>query len=384
LQKSTVSIAKCKHYDISELGASLKSLLDPLGGIGAFVKPGDKVLLKLNLLRCAEPGKAITTHPAFIEAVINIVRDAGGTPSLGDSPGGPNKPKQIEKALEACGIAALCERTGTEFILFDDETTKLKSPEGKLYTSFTVGKAVEDADVVISLPKLKTHGFMRFTGAVKVLFGVIPGLEKAQFHLKVPERLDFADMLLDIYLAVKPSLSIMDAVVGMEGEGPSGGTPRHIGTLLASGDAIAMDFIASKIIGFDPLDVYTNRAAVYRGLIGGMEGIEVVGTPLSEVKVEDFKAPTSDLADKMPARLVKLLKNIATAKPYLESPLSCTRCATCKQSCPNDAIELDHKQAIFDYDKCIRCYCCEELCPELAIKRKNHWAVSLVKSFSGK
>lgn len=384
MQKSVVSVVKCQHYDISKLGASLKNLLDPLGGMETFVKPGDKVLLKLNLLRSAEPAKAITTHPAFIEAVINTVRDAGGIPSLGDSPGGPNKPKQVAKALETCGIAALCERSGTEFVLFDDETTKIKNPEGKLYTSFTVGKAVNDADVIIGLPKLKTHGFMRFTGAVKVLFGVIPGLEKAQFHLKVPERLDFADMLLDIYLAVKPSLSIMDAVTGMEGEGPAGGTPRHIGALLASSNAIAMDFIASRIIGFDPLDVYTNRAAIYRGLIDGMEGIKVVGTPLSKVQVKDFKAPTSDLADKMPASLVKFLKNLATAKPYLESPLLCTRCATCKQGCPNDAIEIDQKQAKFDYDQCIRCYCCEELCPELAIKRKTHWVASLVKSFSRK
>jgi len=381
--KRSVSISRCSSYKKTVVAESLREVLEPLGGIKAFVKPGDNVLIKINLLRNSEPDKAVTTHPSLVEALIEEIRSAGGIPSVGDSPGGPNTPKMVKKIVETTGLDDACGRTGTDLIIFDRDTVKIKCPDGKLYTSFTVGKAVRDADVIISLPKLKTHGFMKLTGAVKVLFGVIPGMEKIQYHLKVPDRMDFADMLLDIYLAVKPSLSIMDAVVAMEGDGPSGGEPRQVGALLASTDSIALDFIASRIIGFDPLDVYTNRAAVNRGLISGMEEVEVAGLPLSKILVKDFKAPTGDLSDKMPAGLVKFLKDLTTSKPYLALPGSCSGCGTCAQSCPGDAIDIKRKHPQFDYGKCIRCYCCEELCPELVIKRKNHWAVRPFLRFFG-
>ncbi len=368
-----VSISNCKTYDKDEVDKALFQVLEPLGGIKTYVKPGDKVLLKVNLLRSSEPDKAVTTHPALIEAVIASVREAGGIPIVGDSPGGPNTPKMIKKILETTQLGDLCKQTETDLVIFDRDIVRVKCPEGKLYTSLTIGRAVRDADVVITLPKLKTHSFMKFTGAVKVLFGVIPGMEKMQYHLKVPDRMDFADMLLDIYLAVKPVLSIMDAVVGMEGEGPSGGDPKHIGALLAATDSVALDFIASALIGLDPLEVYTNRAAVARGLINGMDAIEVAGIPLADIIMKDFKTPEGELSDRMPGWLVKSLKGIATSKPYLALPNLCTGCGTCKQSCPGKAIVIKDKRPQFDYDKCIRCYCCEELCLELAIKRKNHW-----------
>jgi uncharacterized protein (DUF362 family)/Pyruvate/2-oxoacid:ferredoxin oxidoreductase delta subunit len=380
-ENPVVSISKCDTYDKEKVDRALGQVLEPLGGITSFVKPGDNVLLKVNLLRSADPDKAVTTHPALIEAVISAVRGAGGVPTVGDSPGGPNTPKMVKKLLETTKIGDLCKQTGTDLVIFDRDIVRVKCPDGKLYTSLTIGRAVHDADVVITLPKLKTHSFMRFTGAVKVLFGVIPGMEKMQYHLKVPDRMDFADMLLDIYLAVKPSLSIMDAVVGMEGEGPSGGDPKHVGALLAARDSVALDFAASTIVGFDPLEVYTNRAAVNRGLITGMDGIEIAGVPISDILLNDFKIPAAELSDKMPGWLVKSLKNIATSRPYLAFPHQCTGCGTCKQSCPNKAIAIKDKHPQFDYNKCIRCYCCEELCPELAVKRKNHWmARPFVKS----
>ncbi|MCL6471861.1 MAG: DUF362 domain-containing protein [Firmicutes bacterium] len=381
MSKAIVSIAKCSHYKLQEIAEALKALLEPFGGLEYFVRPQDKVLIKINLLRSATPDKAVTTHPVVAEAVISAVKDLGATPIIGDSPGGTNTPRQIKNIVEATGIADVCRRTETELVIFDRDPVRIKSPEGKLYTSFTVGRIVRDADVIITLPKLKTHGFMKFTGAVKILFGVIPGMEKAQYHLKVPDRMDFADMLLDIYLAVKPTLSIMDAVVGMEGEGPSGGEPRHIGVLLAATNAIAMDFVASKIIGFDPLDVYTNRAAVYRGLIAGLDEISIRGLQIQDIILNDFKAPSSDLADKIPPRLVKFMKNLVTAKPFLAAPEACTGCGICKQNCPSKAITISNKRPHFDFDKCIRCYCCEELCAELAIKRKNHWLASLLANY---
>jgi uncharacterized protein (DUF362 family)/Pyruvate/2-oxoacid:ferredoxin oxidoreductase delta subunit len=380
--KSIVSIARCNEYDLSKVSKSLTEVLEPIGGINAFVKPGNTVLIKINLLRGCEPDKAVTTHPTVIEAVIRAVQEAGGTPVAGDSPGGPNMQRQIDKLVQVTGVKEVCDRTGAEFVLFDRDTTTIKSPEAKLFTSFTTGHIVSEADVIITLPKLKTHGLMKFTGAVKVLFGVIPGLEKAQFHLKVPDRMDFADMLLDIYLAVKPALSIMDGVIAMEGDGPSGGDPKHIGALFASTDSIALDCVASSVIGFNPLDVYTNKAAVVRGLIANIDDIEITGAPLAEIIDPDFKHPKGELADeKAPGWLVGSLKSLATSMPYLAIPDICSGCGTCKQSCPAGAITYVDKKPTFDYDKCIRCYCCEELCPEVAIKRKNHW---LVRPFVGK
>lgn len=380
MQKTKVSVSKCNSYGALEVARSLQDVLEPIGGIGAFVRPGDKVLLKINLLRNSSPDDAVTTHPALIEAVINAVKKAGGVPVVGDSPGGPNTPKLVNKMIATTGVGEVCERTGAEFVVFDRDIVKINRTEGKLYASFNVGRIVRDADVVISLPKLKTHGFMKLTGAVKVLFGVIPGMEKAQFHLKVPDRMDFADMLLDIYLAVKPALSIMDAVVGMEGNGPSGGEPKLIGALIASTDAVALDFIASEIIGFDPLDVYTNRAALERGLTSGMDGIGVIGVPVLEISPKSFTPPTSDLSDRIPRMLVRFLKDIATSRPYLAAPAKCTGCGTCKQTCPSSAITIVGKRPQFNYAECIRCYCCEELCQELAIERKNHWAVKAIMS----
>ncbi|HCG99694.1 MAG TPA: hypothetical protein DE036_07895, partial [Actinobacteria bacterium] len=189
MAKSVVSIAQCSNYETDTITRSLHDVLAPLGGIEAFVKPGDTVLLKVNLLRSAAPDKAVTTHPALVEATINAVRAAGGVPIVGDSPGGPNSASMVKKIVETTELGAVCARTGTELVIFDTDTVRIKSTNGKLYTSFNVGRIVRDADVVIGMPKLKTHGFQRLTGAVKVFFGVIPGLEKAQFHLKVPGRM---------------------------------------------------------------------------------------------------------------------------------------------------------------------------------------------------
>ncbi|MDP2210950.1 MAG: DUF362 domain-containing protein [Candidatus Aquicultor sp.] len=375
MAKSVVSIAHCNNYEADTITHSLQDVLGPLGGIESFVKPSDSVLLKVNLLRSATPDKAVTTHPALVEATIKAVRAAGGIPIVGDSPGGPNSASMVKKIIETTELGEVCARTGTELVIFDADTVRIKSTAGKLYTSFNVGRVVRDADVIIGMPKLKTHGFQRFTGAVKVFFGVIPGLEKAQYHLKVPGRMDFAEMLLDVYLAVKPHLSIMDAVVAMEGDGPAGGTPRYVGALMASTDAVAMDFVASAAIGIEPLDVYTNLAARDRGLLGGMDDIEIIGAQLADIRIGDFKFATGDMADRIPGRFLEFFKDLATSKPYLAAVETCTGCATCEQSCPSDAIDFSAGKPRFDYSACIRCYCCEELCPELAVKRKNHWIV---------
>ena len=368
---SNVSICRCASYDQAEIQAALHAALSPLGGMAAFVSPGQKVLLKVNLLSRALPERAVTTHPEVVRAVIRAARGCGGTVTVGDSPGGPNTPGMWRHISEDSGIGAVCAEEGVLLVLFDDDCVRAEAPAGSLYGAFTLGRAVTETDVLITLPKFKTHGFMMFTGAVKNLFGCIPGLDKAQYHLKVPDRDDFGDMLVDLMLACKPALAIMDAVVGMEGEGPAGGTPRQVGALIASADSVALDVVASSMAGLDPMEVYSNKAAARRGLgPASIDGVEISGTDWHELAPDGFALPLRDLSAMMPPWLGKRLRGWTTARPVLDRPDDCTKCKRCQESCPVGAIEVGAAGPAFDHATCIRCYCCQELCPPQAIGLK--------------
>lgn len=368
-----VALRRCADYDPETLGTAMGALLDDLGGIRGFVSSGDGVALKVNVLKRAAPEKAVTTHPEVLAEVIRRVREAGGRPTVVESPGGHNTKLSVRQALAESGIGAVCESLKVPFVLLDDDVVEVEAPPGGKYRKLRVGRAIVEADKVVSLPRLKTHAFQKLTCAVKLLFGAVPGLLKAQFHLKVPDRLDFGHMLIDVCQAIAPTLAIVDAVVAMEGEGPSSGSPRHVGALLAGADHIAVDVVASRLIGMDPLAVYSTRAAMQRGLLSDPDDILVVGDPLDELIVSDFVHPLADVADRLPPRLVSSLKDVTTAQPFLERASDCTGCATCTKECPVDAISMVDKRPTFDYDACIRCYCCQELCPEAALGRRNHW-----------
>lgn len=376
---STVSVSRCDSYDRDAVESAIDAALSPLGGMAAFVSPGQSVFIKANLLAKAEPGRAVTTHPEVVRALIRSVRSCGGTPRVGDSPGGPNTPAMWARVVETCGIAQVCAEEGVEVVLLDDETVRVPNPSGDLYGAFTLGKAIVDTDVLITVPKFKTHGFMMFTGAVKNLFGCIPGLEKAQYHLKVPDRDDFGSMLVDLMLACRPTLAVMDAVVGMEGEGPAGGTPRHVGAIIASADSVALDVVASAMAGLDPLEVYTTKAAARRGIgPGRIDEIDVVGADWRSLAPDGFALPARDLSAMMPAWLGRRLRGWTTSRPFLEHAASCTGCKRCLESCPVDAISFPEGTPRFDHDRCIRCYCCQELCPPQAIGLKAPLLAKLV------
>jgi uncharacterized protein (DUF362 family)/NAD-dependent dihydropyrimidine dehydrogenase PreA subunit len=367
----TVATARCADYEPNTVSTALDAVLSPLGGMAAFVVPGQRVLLKVNLLSKASPERAVTTHPEVVRALIGSVRGVGGIPFVGDSPGGPNTPGQVRRLWEQTGIGAVCAEENADLVLFDDDCVRVGNEGASLYGAFTLGRAVVDADVIISVPKLKTHGFMMFTGAVKNLFGCIPGLEKAQYHLKVPDRYDFASMLVDLMLTCRPALAIMDAVVGMEGGGPAGGEPRQIGALIASVDCLALDMVASAIAGLDPMEVYSNRSGAWRGLCPStVDDIAVLGVDWRELAPADFKVPARDVSVRMPAWLGRRLRGWTTARPYLEAAARCTRCAQCEQVCPVGAIRVGTSGPAFDHDVCIRCYCCQELCPTQVIGLK--------------
>jgi len=229
-------------------------------------------------------------------------------------------------------------------------------------------KVWQEADVTIALPKLKTHGLTTITGATKILFGLVPGLTKSGYHSKLADLDRFCDMLLDIVACVRPALFVMDGVLGIEGNGPSlRGSPRHVGVLLASQDAVALDAVVCQIIGLDPDRLPLFRAAQRRGW--WPVEVTVAGTPVAEVSVPDFRLPDTTRAATRPAGrgwLSQLATRALVPRPVPQREL-CTACRTCVRICPRQAITIVDQLAVVDDERCIRCYCCHELCPEAAI-----------------
>lgn len=373
-----VSVVRCRDYDPGRVESALRKSLNLLGGISQFVKPGQRVCLKVNLLAAARPERAVTTHPAVIEGMVNLVRGAGGEPFIADSPGAgiPYTQGGLRRVYRETGLLDLAERAAVE-LNWDTTAVQIAVPGGRMVKRLDVIKPVLDADQVIAIPKLKTHVFTTFTGATKILFGVVPGLAKPGYHAKLADSDRFAEMLLDIVAYIRPALFVMDGVLGMQGDGPgSHGEARHVGLLLASPHAAALDVVACRAIGVHPSQVPMLRAAKQRGWWDGSpQGISVLGDRIEEVSIRDFRLPQTSLSTK--DGLVSMSLPLKALHPLFKSTLTprvvpqrakCTACRTCVRSCPQEAISIADMLAVVDDSKCIRCYCCHELCPESAIK----------------
>jgi len=365
-----VVIKYCPQYT-ADLLVTLREGIDEIGGMQRFVAPGQRVFLKVNLLMKKSPEEAVTTHPAVVEAVVRLVQEAGGIPIIGDSPGGPYTVKALQGIYARSGLQEVAERTGA--ILNENvEQATVSYPQGKVAKSLTVTQSILDADVIIPISKLKTHAMMTFTGAVKVLFGVIPGFIKAEYHLKLANVDDFGNLLVDICEWVKPSLSIMDGIVGMEGDGPSSGKPRNIGALLVSTDPYALDVAACDLIGLNPQYVPTIRAAKQRGLAAAIQDIMIKGDNRAIWNIQNFAFPKSialNFLDHLPIPkpinqfIVKQVRPLPSFNPEM-----CIGCGDCIENCPPNAIVFDQKRKPqVDLQACIRCFCCQELCPQKAV-----------------
>ncbi len=370
-----VSVVSCGQYKQEEVNRAVGQALDLIGGMGRFVKPGQRVLLKVNALTPKPPEAAVTTHPAVIKAVAGEVKKAGGTVLIGDSSGGMIAGQApTRQTFQVAGIARAAEECGAELVNFDISGVTAVRSDGPVKT-LHIARPVLEADVVISLPKLKTHSAAVFTGAVKNMFGSIPGHRKSEYHRIAPRLSDFAEVLVDIYAATKPGLAVMDGIVGMEGNGPSAGSPRKIGVILASEDCVAVDSVASLIIGLEPFKVYTTSIAHSRGLgQGDPARIEPVGEPLAKVAVQDFDLPSNALLETMPGFLVRGFLGMLRARPEINAR-ACAGCRFCVESCPVQAMEMSREVPRIDYNKCISCLCCQELCPQKAVEMKqvNPW-----------
>jgi uncharacterized protein (DUF362 family)/Pyruvate/2-oxoacid:ferredoxin oxidoreductase delta subunit len=386
----TVYVAECPSYEYSE--DKLTALFKMMGGLEQFVAPGARVALKANLLIPASPERAATTHPAVVAAVASITKRTGALPFIVDSPGSGYQHLEatLRRLYRVCGMRRAAQEANVE-LNFDTTYAEVSFPQGELTQRFEIISPILKADAVFNLCKLKTHLFAGLTGAVKNCFGVIPGLFKPGYHAKLQDVHRFADMLLDLNAYLAPRLSIMDAVVGMEGDGPSNGTPRHVGLLLTATNPLALDVVAAEIIGLDRRDNPVLAAAERRGLLPNrIEHVNLVGANLADLRIPDFKVPATTggigfvtLPRWQTTLLKPLCKEGTTLRPQVIKS-KCIACGACRDACPVTAIGItDDQTAHIDHGTCIRCYCCHEMCPQGAIRLRSSLLYRVLKSYVG-
>ncbi len=384
---SPVVMTPCASYDDATVKAALEAVLAPIGGLD-WVRPGMAVGIKANLVSAMKPEECATTHPSLLCALTEMLRSRGAQVIIGDSPGGVYTAAFVNHVYSASGMTA-CEAEGAR-LNRDFGTADTTFPEAQVLKSFTYTAWLDSCDAIIDFCKLKSHGMMGMSAAAKNLFGVIPGTMKPEYHFRFPNMSDFAHMLVDIndYFAEKVKLCLVDAVEGMEGNGPTKGTPRHIGLLLASHSPHTVDAICAELIGLTEDAVPTLLAARERGLLPETVHLLTVGTAENRQTADDFAVKDFEhvavrhghlFASK--GKLVsKVLGKLLTSRPKLKAS-ECVGCAKCANICPAKAITMQDKKAVIDRNACIRCFCCQEFCPTGAMKVHRTWiAQMLVKS----
>ena len=369
-----VSIINCGQYDETLVRQAVTRAVDSLGGWSAFVQPGDLVLLKPNMIGPRSPEQAATTHPVVVKAIVQILQELGCTVWIGDSAGGAiGGLAPTAQAFTACGYTQVAAETGALLKNFDAAGTfPVTSKVITFRKGYHLAAPPFEADVVINLPKLKTHSAALYTGALKNLFGLVPGLFKAEFHRQAPTNEEFAKVIADINLNTPVQLTIMDAIVGMEGAGPTAGTPREVGLVLASTDRVALDVIAARLIGLDPQAVPIINIAGQQGL-GELaaEKITIVGDYQEQPRLDGYRLPPGRNYN---PRLAKFFLNVVVRmlkrRPEVDQA-SCRRCNICVENCPVQAIDPETRK--IDYGTCIECLCCHELCPHSSVALVRRW-----------
>ena len=365
MENYDVAVVRCKTYDVEAVKPALEEALNAVNGLD-FVMPGMKIIIKPNLVSFKKPDAAATTHPALLEALVEMLLARGADVTIGDSPGGPHSLPLLNRVYAATGMDRV-EKLGAKLNRNMNEKT-VDFPEGKVLKNFTYTEYLDEADAIIDFCKLKSHGMLGMSAAVKNLFGTIPGLKKPEVHYKFQNDAEFADMLVDLNEYFKPRLAICDAVVGMEGNGPTAGTPRQIGAIIASKSTYYADVVGAELIGMNIDGLPTLQAAYERGFApASSKNLRVYGD-IRALTVDDFKAPpVRGLSFMRKGNVLHFISKAALEhKPTLKKRL-CVGCGECARMCPAKAIEMKNKKPHINREKCIRCFCCQEFCPRAAM-----------------
>lgn len=365
-----VALVRCDTYEEQSVLAAVRKGFALLGGAEQFFKPGEKIVLKPNMLVADGPDKHVGPHPTVFKGVVEVLQAAGLSLSYGDSPGF-GRPSVTAKRI---GYAPIAEQYGVPLADFEEAET-VSFPEGGLVKQFDIARGVLAADGLVSIAKLKTHSLMRMTGAMKNQFGCIPGARKAAFHARMPDSDKFAQMLVDLNRLIRPRFCVMDGIIAMQGNGPRNGTPCPMRVLLFSNDPAALDAVMYRLVQLDTKLSSIFRYAKEWGL-GNPDEIELLGDPITEFTQNpaQFKANRSTMPVTVSGGVMeKFMKEFVIPRPYIEDE-KCVRCGTCVRACPSTPRALDWhdgdqvKAPSYHYDDCIRCYCCQEMCPFDAVQ----------------
>ena len=362
MNKAKVSIVRAHDYDYAEIYAAMEKGIELIGGLTKIVPPGSKVFVKINHLSPPSPAeKGIVTHPVFVEVILDLLKSVGADITVGD-----DIQSGTGDGFQVSGFRQMCQRAGVRLINLKEVGFVETVCSGHFLEKLYLSKTLLDADVIINLPKLKTHSLCVFTGGVKNMYGTIPSGLRRKFHGEYIRNEDFSQVVTDIFSAARPHLTIMDGIIAMEGEGPAAGSLRRLGVILASQDAVAVDAVATKIIGLNPMNIYTTHYSDERSLgVGDLQNIEVVGGKIDSVTVPDFRPPAASAANvlvrRVPRGLPRFILRQLSIKPNVIERL-CTGCAECQKICPTGAISVISETAKIAHDICIECMCCHEVC----------------------
>ena len=377
--KARVAIVKANNYDYDVVHSAVEQGIESIGGLSSIIKPGNKVLVKINHISppsAAERG--LVTHPIFVEAVLDLLKKTGADITVGDDI------QASGDGFQVSGFRQMCEKAGVKLVNFREAGFVDTACNGHFLETLHVAKVVDDADVLINLPKLKTHSLCVLTAGIKNMYGTIPLGLRRKIHTDYIRSDDFSKALVDIFSLTKPQLTIIDGIIAMEGEGPAGGNLRKLGIILTSRDTVAADAVATEIIGLNPMDIDTTRFAHERNMgIGDLNRIDVVGTKIKDVTVTDFKLPASAvnvLSRKIPKVLPRFILHQLSVKPNVTTE-QCTGCGECERICPVGAIVVRDKIAMIDHSLCIECFCCHEVCRFNAITPRRSTVGNMLHVF---
>jgi len=366
-KKTSVSAIKCTSYDINELTEALKDAVTQAGGFPVKLSSKSKVLLKPNLLTARPPEHAVTTHPAVVKAVIHILKEQGVTKiSITDSPAGNYS---WETLWDKTGMQQVADEENAELIPMDN----IKRVTASNGVNVPIMKELEDFDMVISLPKLKTHILTKITAAVKNSYGLIPGPAKSMFHGQYQSPKKMGLFIADIFDLIKPDFVIMDAVVCMQGLGPANGTPFELGVIMAGSDAVAVDACACETYNYKATEIPLLKKASENGF-GTIdpELIEKKGDAWDIIKSKKPRRSNSDFLHIIPEKIFHTLTLFLSFRPHINQK-ECVKCGVCKKVCSQDAIIIKNGKFIVQPSKCILCMCCMESCASHAVKLRTFW-----------